>query len=527
MGSVRENDQNRRQFLATIGLASSGAILAGCLGQEGEEGNESASDGSATAGGQLNAGTRLDELTTLDPALIERDAEIQLVVNLYSGLVELNDQLEPEPDLAEDWEWVSDTEVVFNLREGAQFHNGNTVTAEDVKFSFERVLNEETGSPWRDQITEINEITVEDDTTVTFQLEESYAPFESVIVRKNMAGCILSKDAIENGTDPGTEAIGTGPFQLTNWEGGSGLEFERFDEYWDADTVHLNGVTVEFIPDPTTLVTALEADDIAMIDVVPGQDLERLEGDPAIQVYESPGVNVRYIGFNTREESVFSNTQVRQAASLAISRDNLVQVLGPEFQPNPSPIPQTIEWAYQEDLPMQSQNVEQAQQLLEEADATGASVTFNVWEEQPWRQIATVAQSMMNEVGFNVDIQVFEFGTFWERVTEEHDYDAFVLGWTGLTDPDQYMYPQFTTDASWNWMGYSNSEVDELLEEARQVVERSERGALYSQAQEIVAEDAVYACLASERDFQASRDYVKGYEMPTTGTYRFTNVSLE
>lgn len=524
MRSVQESGQNRRRFLATIGLVSSGTMLAGCLNQEAPEGSE---DSPETAGGHLDAGSRLNELTTLDPALIERDAELQILVNLYNGLIELDDELEPQPDLAEDWEWISDTEVVFELREGVQFHNGDTMTAEDVQFTFERVLDEETASPWREQLEEIRDVTVDDDTTVAFELEESYSPFESVIVRKNMAGCILSKDAIENGTDPATEAIGTGPFRLTNWEAGSGLEFERFEEYWDADAIQLDGVSVDFIPDPTTLVTALEADDLAMIDTVPGQDLDRLEGDSAIQLYESDGVNVRYIGFNTREESVFSDTRVRQAASLAISRDDLVEVLGPEFQPNPSPIPQTIEWAHQEDLPMQSQDTERAQQLLEEADATGVSVEFNVWEEDPWRQIATVAQSMMNEVGFNVEIQVFEFGTFWDRVTEEHNYDAFVLGWTGLTDPDQYMYPQFTTDAAWNWMGYSNSDVDDLLEEARRVVDRSERSALYGQAQEIVAEDAVYACLASERDFQASRDYVQGYEMPTTGTYRFDNVYLE
>lgn len=499
------------------------------MGEDGENGEAdgNSGEGEPETGGQLTAGTRLDELSTLDPALIERDAEIQLLVNLYDGLVTLNDELEAEPDLAKDWEWVSETEVVFELREGIQFHDGSTMTAEDVKFTFDRVLDEEMGSPWRDQLEPISEITADDDTTVTFHLEEAFTPLEAVIVRKNMAGCILSREAIEGGADPATEAIGAGPFKLRNWESGAGLELERFDDYRNSDAVLLDGVSVEFIPDPTTLTTALEGDDIAMIDTVPGQDLDRLEGDPNIQIYESAGVNIRYLGFNTREESVFSDRQVRQAASLAINRDELTQVLGPEFQPNPSPIPQTIEWAYRDDLPMQSQDTDQAQQLLEEAGATGASINLNVWEEDPWGQIATVAQEMWNGVGFEAEIQVFEFGTFWDKVTAEHDYDAFVLGWTGLTDPDQYMYPQFTTDATWNWMGYSNSELDDILENARRTADRSERTELYGQAQEIVAEEAVYACLASEKDFQASRDYVKGYEMPTTGTYRFENVYLD
>ena len=537
MRSDSDTDQHRRRFLTAIGIASSGAFLAGCAGSDSQETTtaeetttQAETEGENTpqsTGGELTAGTRLGELSTLDPAHIERDAEIQLLVNLYNGLIQLNNQLEPEPDLAKDWEWVSNTEVVFNLREGVQFHNGDTLTAEDVKFSFERILDKETGSPWRDQLTAINEITVDDDTTVTFQLGESFAPLEAVIVRKNMAGCILSKEAIEGGVDPATKAIGTGPFQLANWESGAGVELERFDNYWKPDVVNLDSVSVEFIPDPTTLITALEANDVGMVDTVPGQDLKRLKGNSNIQVYESAGVNVRYIGFNAREDSVFSDKRVRQAASLAINRESLTQVLGPEFQPNRSPIPQTIEWAHQKNLPMQSQDTAQAQKLLEEAGATGASISLNVWQEDPWRQIATVAQNMMNEVGFNVEIKVFEFGTFWERVTEQGNYDAFVLGWTGLTDPDQYMYAQFTTDGSWNWMGYSNSQLDKILKNARQETDRSKRSELYGQAQKIVAEDAVYACLASEKDFQASRSYVKGYDMPPTGTLLFENVYLD
>jgi peptide/nickel transport system substrate-binding protein len=177
---------------------------------------------------------------------------------------------------------------------------------------------------------------------------------------------------------------------------------------------------------------------------------------------------------------------------------------------------------------MQTQDTERAQQLLEEAGAMGTEVRLIIWQEEPWRQMAEVVQGMMDNIGVEVDLQVCEQGTFFGLILEEGSgFDAFVLGWSGLTDPDQYLFPQFSTGGTWNWIGYSNSELDEILEESRRVVDRSKRKELISQAQEIIAEEAAYACLASQKDFQASRDYVKGYEMPPTGTYRFENVYLD
>lgn len=540
MATDQATNSSRRRFLTAIAVAGTGAF-AGCSSQEpdddspvddgtdgdgGATGDDTPDNGEGSTGGHLNVGIQVEDMSSLDPHLIERDVELQVLVNLYNGLISLNSELEPEPDLAEDWEWDSDTEVTFYLREGVQFHDGSTLTAEDVKFSFERVLDEDFGSPWRSQFLPISNVVVQDETTVTLELDAPFAPLEAVIVRKNMGGCILSQEAVENGSDPATEPIGTGPFQFETWASGSHLEFSKFDDSWESDSTHLDGVTVEFIPDGTTMVTALEADDIAIIDSVPSQDYDRLNSNSEIQIHDSEGLNVRYMGFNHQDGNVFSERRLRQAASLSISRDNLISVLGEAFAPNHSPIPQALEWVYEDNLPMQSQDTDQARQLLEEANAVDTPVTIISMNEDPWRQMASVAQNQMNEVGFDVTVELFESGTFFDKVFA-FEYDAFVLGWTGLTDPDQYMFAQFSTEAEWNWVGYSNSELDDILVDARREVDRSARRELYRQAQEIVAEDAAYACLASQKDFQASRSYVQGYEMPPTGTLRFVDTTIE
>jgi peptide/nickel transport system substrate-binding protein len=176
---------------------------------------------------------------------------------------------------------------------------------------------------------------------------------------------------------------------------------------------------------------------------------------------------------------------------------------------------------------MQHHDLERAQQLLEEANARDIEITIKVWKDQSWRNTATTARDMLNQAGFNASVEVFEFGTFWDDVTSNNEFDAFVLGWTGLTDPDQYMYSQFHTGGSWNWMGYSNDELDSLLEEGRTTTDQSDRAKIYKDAQKLVAEEAVYACLANKQLYQASRADVSGYELLPTSSLRLKDVQIE
>lgn len=545
MTQERETHSNRRVFLKAAGTAGVTAF-AGCAGggdgsssteettaqSEGTDATETATEEASTQtqspGGKLTAGISANKIETLDPAMIDNEEGIQVATNVYNALLRYDEDLNVVGDLASEWTWTGETTVEFALREGVTFHDGSEMTAEDVKFSLERVLDEDTGSPWREKLKTINAVKAEDAHTLVLELEKPYAPLESYLVRRNMGGCVVSKKAVEGGSDPASEPIGTGPFQVGEWKQGATLTLETFEDYWEGDQSTLDSATLQMIPDETTLTTALEAKDVDIISTVPNQALGRLRQKQSVNLYSTEGLNVRYIGFNTRDDRVFSDKKVRQAASLALSRENIVKVLGSDvFSQNKTPVPQALKWAQPDQVPMQSQDAAKAEKLLEEAGATGESITIKVWKSQSWKKIANTARDMLNQVGFDAEVKVFEWGTFWDHVTKAGDFDAFVLGWTGLTDPDGYLYSQFHTGGSWNWMDYSNEEVDELLEKGRTATTQEERAEHYYEAQRIISEDAVYANIATQKVYQAAQSYVKGYKLYPTGSFRFTGVSVD
>jgi peptide/nickel transport system substrate-binding protein len=451
-------------------------------------------------------------------------SQTAILSNIYEGLVVYDASLEPRPQIAKDWEWASDTEVEFTLREGVKFHNGETVTSEDVKYSLER--HEDSGSFVASILGRIEAIETPDDTTLVISLNNPFSPLESNLTESPGAAVVVPKSVEEDEIDLKKTPIGTGPFQHEEWNQGSELVMSKFEEYWDGNKPYVDDLTIQMIPDATTRVTALESGEIDVINDVPQQDIQRLQESGEINLHSGQALDIRFFAFNGNEGKLFADKRVRQAASLAINRSNIVQILGDDsWDVNRSPLPKALDWVYTGDVEGQSQNKERARQLLSEAGAENTSFTIKTFNRGAYKQKATAAQRMLNEVGFDVEIKALEGGTFIKDFTSGN-FEAAQSAWIGVLDPDGYLYTHFHSEGGLNLYGYSNSDVDELLERGRSATEQAQRREAYVEAQKQIAKDAPWACIATPNSFHATRNNISGYELLATGLFYFGNVKV-
>uniref|UniRef100_UPI003872B093 ABC transporter substrate-binding protein n=1 Tax=Roseitranquillus sediminis TaxID=2809051 RepID=UPI003872B093 len=480
-----------------------------------------------TPSGVLVVG-QIAEPQALDPAAVTAVNDFRILMNVYDGLVRYKaGTLEVEPALAESWEVSDDgTTYTFDLREGVNFHDGTAFDAEAVKFNFDRMLNED--HPYYDTgpfplsffFSAIDEVEVVDDQTVRFQLSEPYAPFLSNLAYPT--GLIVSPVAVEqHGQDFGRNPVGTGPFQFVEWRPNEAVVVERNPDYWDGAPA-LEAVVFRPITDANTRTAEMLAGGIDLMVEVPPVALGQFEGE-GFQVVEQAGPHVWFLILNAKE-GPFADQRVRQAANYAIDKEALVNdVLEGTAEVAAGPIPPAFAWAHNDAVEPYPHDPERARQLLQEAGAEGAELTFYVTEGGSGMldpvPMATAIQADLDEVGFDVGIETYEWNTFLGQVNPglEGKADMAEMAWM-TNDPDTLPYLTLRTEAwpengGFNSGYYSNPEVDRLLEEARTSTSQEERAELYKQVQAIVHEDAPWVFVANWKQNAVVSDRVEGFEL--------------
>ncbi|MBW3619809.1 MAG: ABC transporter substrate-binding protein, partial [Actinobacteria bacterium] len=487
---------------ATAALLTALALVATGCGDGGEdvELGDAADDSATTpgaddepAGGTGEGGTLVAALggepDMLDPHKTSSSFAFKVLENVYDTLVQPGEDLQMEPALASDWEISEDLLTwTFTLEEGVTFHNGSEFTAEDVKASYDRIIDEELNNAYR--FESIEEVRAVDDHTVEIALSR---PTPNLLTQigafKGMA--ILDADDIEGGFDFEQEANGTGPFTLESFTSGQGIELAAFDDYRREDLPHLDAVDFRFIPEESVKLTNLQSGDVDWIDTVAPERVEQLEQDDQIEVGRVAGNDYWYMATNIEREP-FSDVNVRRAIAFALDPAKIARAARLDAAtPNETAIPETSFW-YHEYAPY-GQDVEQAQQLMEEAgQGDGFSMDLMVTNEFPETVDAAQAiAAQLSEIGIQVEIRTLDFST-WLAEQGEGNFDSFMLGWLGNIDPDDFYYAQHHSEGGFNFHGYDNPEVDELLTEARRETDQDARKALYDQAAELIVDDASY-----------------------------------
>ena len=472
---------------------------------------------------------QIAEPASLDPHVSTASNDFRIAVNVYDGLVRNTPgTLEIEPALATDWTISDDgLEYIFNLRDGVTFHDGTPFNAEAVKFNFDRMLDEShpfasTGPfPLAFFFSSIDNVEVVDDLTVKFTLNEAFAPLMSNLA--SPSGLIVSPAAVEqHGADYGRNPVGTGPFKFEEWQSNTRVVVSRNEDYWDGPAP-LEAVIFRPIVDANTRVAEMLSGGIDVLLETPPDNVAQFRDDPSFQLKEAVGPHVWYVMLNAKE-GPFADKLVRQAVNYAVNKDSLVtDVLQGTADVSAGPIPPAFNWAYNEDVEPYPYDPDRARELLAEAGAEGASLTFLVTEGGSGMldpvPMGTAIQADLAAVGLDVEIKTYEWNTFLSEVNPglEGKADMAEMAWM-TTDPDTLPFLTLRTAAfpdqgGFNSSYYSNPEVDALLDQARVSTDPEERGELYRQVQALVHEDAPWLFVANWKQNAVVTSAVDQFEL--------------
>ncbi|MDJ0961767.1 MAG: ABC transporter substrate-binding protein [Acidimicrobiia bacterium] len=487
-------------------------------------GSTATTSGDTGGGGGVLVAAQGAEPDRFDPHLTSAYASFQVLENVYDTLVQPGADLQMEPALAESWTISTDNLTwTFKMREGVKWHNGRDFVAEDVAYSFNRILDPDVGAANAWRFGSVESVTAVDDMTLEIKLNR---PTPNLLVSiggfKGMS--IIPKEIVDDGTID-TFPIGTGPFKFVSFSPGDGVVLERNDDYWREGLPYLDGVQFVAIPDPTVKLTNLQTGEVHWVDSVPPEQIESLESDSGVVVDRASGGDYHYFALNQNREP-FDDVNVRRAIAMAIDRDEIT--LAAQFgaaTANQAAIPQGNFW-YEAIAPFATSDTAQAQQLLADAGVEDLTIEFLVTSDFPETVTqAQVISAQLADIGVTVEIRDVDFTT-WLADEAEGNFDAFMLSWIGNIDPDDFYYAQHHSTGGFNFQGYANPEVDSLLDAARVETDQGARKALYDQAAALIINDASYIYLYNPDNISAWLPDVTGYAVRGDNAVRFEETQL-
>ena len=441
-------------------------------------------------------------LNTLDPARASLVPEFYVIWAIYNGLLKFDDQMQIVPDLAESYELRDNGSIEVRLREGVTFHDGSPLTSEDVKFSLERLLDEELASPNASKVAVVDHVEVIDELNLVIHVTGPFAPLLTFLTNARTGTQILSKSAYEQLGPDGysRNPVGTGPYKLTSWDTGTGLKLEAFEDYFEGAPA-LKTVEVPLIVEEASGVTALLGGQIHMTSTIPTSDVPDLMNNGNVQVLRQPGLNVRFISINLQKPP-FDDVHFRRAVSMAFQREAMVQtVLFGEGAPLHGFFPPLLGDYYtpgENSVTSFDPEAAKAELARSRYAADEHPVEVITWGGGWWKRYAEIFVAQVNQVlGTRFTVGVTDSNAAFARQTTG-DFVAGVWGWLGFIDPDEYVGDILHTDG-WRNMGkYSNPEVDALLEQARAELDPQKRAALYHEVEAKAIEDMpVIPCFTS------------------------------
>ena len=536
---------DRRTALKLMQAVGLGGIagLAGCTSgeqtpQNGDTGGSGDGDDSGSGstpsedsrGGRLVAGWNANEINQIDPHFSTLTFSTHLIGNFFSGLLEVKEDFSVQGDLASDWEVQNGGEsITFELVENASFHNGNDFTAEDVKYSFNRVVEEET--PHANKFASLQPINdggvvVEDDYTVTLNFQRAFAPILIFLTPDlGNAGAIVSQQAVEEmGKDQfGITPVGTGPFKIVEHSLGSTMKLDAHEGYHKTDDEgtqlpYLDGLDIEPLKEATTRVSAIRTGDVDFLNLAPAAQSDQLASDDSVALESTMGPNFGGLAFNTNVEP-FGDRKVRRAVAKALDAERYVEeaLLSRGVADNGIYSP-AHGWVFREEFgeandqkpPDQRYNPEEARQLAEEAGIMGLEVDMLV--SQPEQRGAQVLRTLLSEeLDWTVNINTGDFSTIFERI-QNGNFTLIPWGNSVAPDPDVLTYGVFgPIGSTGNYWGYDDEELLELLETQRTQLDTDERKETLWDVEDHIIREAPWVLLEHQEALSARRNNVENY----------------
>ena len=433
---------------------------------------------------------------------------------VFDPLVRRNKDLKLEPALATSWEVVEPTRWRFKLRQGVKFHDGSDFTAEDVKFSIERIPNVTGPNPSTIYVRRVAGVEIVDDFTVRVKTNGPAPTLPNdfirlFIVSHKAAADYSTKDSSAEGFNLGKATIGTGPYKFVSWAPTQDLVLEKFDGYWDGPQPWDKVIRKE-IPNDAARVAQLKAGQVDLISKVPATDLASIESDPALQVIKTESIYIPYLEFDFRADSPqvwdnagnkldknpFLDPKVREAFDLALDRETIVEFALEGMGVVSTQLVSTNIFGYDKAIPAPAFDVEKALKLMAEAGyPDGFKVALSYANDRMPTELGPTVAQLLAAINVKVDVQGVPAAVFNPAKTRG-EYSLYMASWGTLTGEANYMLSSLmhTNDAekslgAFNVRGYSNPQMDKLIEDAAVEMDEAKRRTLLEEANMLVSTD--------------------------------------
>ena len=451
--------------------------------------------GSASAQTHLRIGLA-EDADVLDPTMARTFVGRIVFASLCDKLFDINEKLEVVPQLATGYKTSDDGKsVTIALRPGVLFHDGEKLDAEAAKFNFERNLTTQ-GSFRRSEISVVQSVDVVDPLTIRLNLAAPFAPLIAQLTDR--AGMMVSPAAAKAaGSSFGLKPVCAGPFKFVERVAQDRIVVERFADYWDKSRIFIDKVTYLPIPDSTVRLANLQAGSLDLLERLVPTDIDAVKKNAKLKLTSVAELGYTGVTFNVANGEKANNplgkdARVRRAFGLSIDRDALNQVVfSGEYVPGNQWVSPASPY-YQKSLPIQARDVNKAKALLKEAGVTTPlTVSLMVANSPEQRQLGEVIQAMAKEAGFDVKLQATEFAASLD-LAQKGDYQAYLVGWSGRTDPDGNFFSFYSCKGALNDSKYCDPAVEALMDQSRTTTDLAQRNKLFEQiAGKIIPESPI------------------------------------
>ena len=487
-------------------------------------------EGSAAAGssdGIIRAAMKAD-ITSLDPH-DHNDVQSSYVTrHIYSNLVRVNENNEVVGDLAESWDYADDTTVNFKLKEGVTFSDGTPLTAEDVKFSLERL---KASAKVGHLAAMIDSVEVVDDLNFIIHMNQ---PSNALLTSlAHSGGAIMCKSYVEKLESEGKKVadapMGSGPYTFVSWMPGSSVELKKNPNYFDEERAAKNeGIILKAISEETSRTIAVENGEVDLLLDVGSNDAQKIRDNENLALDEYESSQIEMMNLNT-SKAPFDNVLVRQAMNYAINKEDvlIVAINGEGTTVDGYLAPGAI--GYKDTAVKYEYNPEKAKELLAEAGyADGFTFTAYLSNDTRARS-ATAVQANLQQIGITMNIEQMEASTFFEK-TGNGEHDACFSGWVANAEPDNTYRPLFMSTnagAGGNRAFYKNPDVDALIDDAATNRDEAKVDEDYKEITKTISEDAIWVPLYSQTGFIARNKDLQGVEISSFSMHVLSGAHYE
>ena len=467
--------------------------------------------GQPAYGDTIIAGS-ISDATTFIPIVASDSASHNICGLVYNGLITYDKDLNIVGELADSWSIEEEGRViVFNLHKNVKWHDGAPFTAEDVKFTYEKLIDPDVRTPYGGDFLKIESLEVMDPYTVKVVYGQPFSPALSSWGMWIMPRHILENEDL-NKTKYGRSPIGTGPYKFVQWKSGQRIDLVANDEYFKGRP-YINRYIYKIIPDTATMFLELQAQALDTMGLTPLQ-YRRQTSDDFFKAYYNkfryPSFGYAYLGYNLLDDK-FKEKRVRQALNYAVNKEALIYgvLMGLGRVCTGPFVPES--WAYNNQLKPAKYNPQKAKEMLAEAgwgdsdgdgllDKDGDIFEFTILTNQGndlRKRAAEIIQHQLGAIGIRVKIRIVEWSVFLTEFINKKRFEVILMGWGLSRDPDCYdiWHSSKTREGEFNFISYNNPQVDSLLGQGRRIFNQEERAGIYHRIQEILYDEQPYMFL--------------------------------